>query len=477
MNTIYHHPLALRWNRLACDAIYYTKTPPTLAARALAMVHTAIYDAWTCYSGGNCVSTTTFTRLKRPEEEWTQQNREIAFSFAAWHVLEALFAEYLPQEHKQMFASLLKEVGCAFEDQTPGIKTPQGIGILSARLVLESRLGDGSNPQGKFADYTGYVPTNEPPPVKPLINVGKWQPQVDDGGRIQKFVTPHWGLVKPFALEWGGQFRPPAPIAAFECMPPAPNAPYTARFVQQARKITQISECLTEEQKLIAEYWAGMHEDKVEDSTFTARHGYWTVPPAQSCRMARQFAKKHNFANGNVIKMFFALTNALLDASIVAWDAKEYYDYCRPVSVIHEIFDETSFKAWGGPCRGTVQMEGEGWEPYLQCTPPFPEYPSGHSTFSRATAEIIHSFWGDCEYGECVTFPPCSSVIEPDCTPAQEITLTWRTLHEAAEQAGMSRRYGGIHFEEGDVRGRELGKKVADCVWRKVCRYFDGLPA
>ena len=193
--------------------------------------------------------------------------------------------------------------------------------------------------------------------------------------------------------------------------------------------------------------------------------------------MARYFAEKHAFSNGNVIKMFFALTNALLDASIAAWDAKQHYDYGRPVSIIHDLFDETMINAWGGACRGAIQMKGECWEPYLGFTPPFAEYPSGHSAFSLATAEIIHCFWGDSDYGECVVFPECSSFIEPECTPANEITLTWRTLHEAADQAGMSGRYGGIHFEDGDVRGRELGKKVAHCVWRKVCRYFDGMPA
>ncbi len=468
MNTPYQPPLALQWNRLACDAIYYAKTPPTLAARALAMVHTAMYDAWTSYVEGDFVSTTTIDRLKRPKEERTRPNREIAFSFAACRVLEELFADYLPQDHKQMFFNLLKEVGCTFDDQTPDITTPQGIGILSARLVIESRQGDGSNPQGRFADYTGYKPVER--------DVERWQPQVEDSGCIQKFLTPHWGLIRPFALEWGGQFRPPTPISAYECRPPAPDTSYTSEFIDQARKVIQISECLTEEEKLIAEYWAGMHEDKVADSTFTAGHSYWTVPPAQNCRMARYFAERHTFSNANVVKMFFALTNALLDASIAAWDAKQYYDYCRPGSVIHELFKGKDIKAWIGPCRGADKMEGQCWKPYLGFTPPFAEYPSGHSTFSRATAEIIHYFWGDCEYGECVMFPECSSFIEPDCTPAKEITLTWRTLHEAADQAGMSRRYGGIHFEAGDLCGRKLGKQVADCVWRKVCRYFDGMP-
>jgi len=118
-------------------------------------------------------------------------------------------------------------------------------------------------------------------------------------------------------------------------------------------------------------------------------------------------------------------------------------------------------------------MQGEGWCSYLP-TPPFAEYPSGQSTFSYAFAEIVRCFCGDDEYRECVTFPACSSVIEPDCTPAEELTLSWNTVAEAAEQASLSRRYGGTHFCDGDMQGRELGKKVARVVWGKACFYFDG---
>ncbi len=458
-------PLALRWNRLACDAIYHAKLPPTLAARTLAMVHTAMYDAWTAYSGGCYISTTTGDRLKRPEDEHAKENREIAFSFAAWRVLEALFAGHLKEEQlSQMVAPLFGTLdGCHLGDKTLDVTTPQGIGNLSAKLVVECRRGDGSNPD-KYSDYTGYQPVNPPPPER-LVVVDRWQPQLDDTKRPQKFLHPHWGLVKPFALECGGQLRPP---------PPAPAG--SGQFRAQMAEIIGISAGLTDREKLIAEYWAGMHEDKFEDSPVTSASGnaYWTVPPVQCCRIARSVARKHCFRNSNVIKMFFALSNALLDASIAAWDCKVHYDYGRPDSVIRHVMDEENFSAWGGPCRGPVEMEGEGWCPYVP-TPPFAEYPSGHSTFSHALAEIVHCFHGNDDYGECVTFPARSSVVEPDCTPSAEVTLTWDTLREAADQAGMSRRYAGIHFCDGDMRGRELGKEVARVVWRKICCYFRGI--
>ena len=457
-------PFALQLNRLACDAIFYAQLPPTLAARALAMVHTAMYDAWTAYTGGCYISTTTGDRLKRLEAEHTRENREIAFSYAAWRVMEALFAEYFKEEDlKEQFAPLLGSLeGCRIDDRTLDVETPQGVGNLTAKLILESRHGDGSNPN-EYADYTGYQPVNPPPPER-VVEVDRWQPQLEGTKRPQKFLHPHWGLVRPFGLECGGQLRPP---------PPAPAE--SGQFRAQMAEIIRISAGLDDREKLIAEYWAGMHEDKFEDSPATPKSGcaYWTVPPVQCCRIARYVATKNGFRNSNVIKMFFALSNALLDASIVVWDGKVHYDYSRPDSVIRHLKDDEKFKAWGGPCRGTVEMQGEGWYPYLP-TPPFAEYPSDISAFSHALAELVRCFCSNDEYGECVTFSAHSSVVEPDCTPTEAFTLTWNTLREAADQASMSGRYGGIHFCHGDMQGRELGKGVARMVWRKVCSYFRG---
>ncbi|HNA28213.1 MAG TPA: vanadium-dependent haloperoxidase [Nitrospira sp.] len=460
-------PLALQWNRFVCDVISDARLPPTLAARTLAMVHTAMYDAWTAYTGDCYISTTTGDRLKRPEAEHTKENREIAFSYAAWRVLDALFADSFKKGELQekvapLWAGLKR---CRLEDVTLDVTTPQGIGNLSAKLIVECRRGDGSNPD-KYSDYTGYQPVNPPPPEL-VVEVDRWQPQLDSAKRPQKFLHPHWGLVKTFSLECGGQLRLP---------PPAPAG--SGRFRAQMEDIIRISAGLTDREKLIAEYWAGMHEDKVEDTPVPTgtEHRYWTVPPVQCCRIARYVATRNCFRNSNVIKMFFAVSNALLDASIAAWDCKAHYDYCRPDSVIRHVKDDEQFEAWGGPCRGTVEMEGEGWCPYIP-TPPFAEYPSGHSTFSHALAEILRCFCGNDEYGECITFPAGSSVVEPNCTPAEELTLTWYTLGEAADQAGMSRRYGGIHFCDGDMNGRQLGKEVARLVWRKVCCYFRGIPS
>jgi hypothetical protein len=99
-------------------------------------------------------------------------------------------------------------------------------------------------------------------------------------------------------------------------------------------------------------------------------------------------------------------------------------------------------------------------------TPPFPEYVSGHSTFSAAGAKVITTFLGSDNFGASVTVPAGTSRIEPRTpehpgTPAKDVTLYWPTFSAAANEAGMSRRYGGIHFESGDLHGRSLGRRSA----------------
>jgi hypothetical protein len=177
------------------------------------------------------------------------------------------------------------------------------------------------------------------------------------------------------------------------------------------------------------------------------------------------------------VKMFFALSNALFDAGIAAWDMKRTYDSVRPTTAIPFLFTGKKIRSWGGPGKGTVEMDGSQWVPYQATTtptPPFPDYVSGHSTYSAAAALILATWTGGDRFGYSVALPSGSSKIEPGITPAHTITLSWKTFTDAADEAGMSRRYGGIHFRRADLAGRELGRLVASKVWIHAQSYFDG---
>jgi hypothetical protein len=107
-------------------------------------------------------------------------------------------------------------------------------------------------------------------------------------------------------------------------------------------------------------------------------------------------------------------------------------------------------------------------------TPAFPEFVSGHSTFSAAGAEILRRFTGSDAYGASYTRPAQSALIEPARTPETDVTLSWDTFSDAADQAGLSRRYGGIHFEAGDLAGRAMGRQVASLTWSRVQGHLSG---
>ena len=175
--------------------------------------------------------------------------------------------------------------------------------------------------------------------------------------------------------------------------------------------------------------------------------------------------------------MFFAMTNAMFDASIAVWDCKRAFDYVRPITAIRFLMAGQQIRAWGGPFKGTLTIPGEQWQAYqtgAQPTPAFPEFSSGHSAFSAAAAEVLRSYTGSDTFNESVTIKAGSSGVESGAVPAQDITLSWSTFSEAADQAGMSRRYGGIHFREGDLQSRAMGRLVGAQAWAKAKTYFDG---
>jgi hypothetical protein len=130
--------------------------------------------------------------------------------------------------------------------------------------------------------------------------------------------------------------------------------------------------------------------------------------------------------------------------------------------------------AWGGPYQGTREIDGSQWRPYIP-TPPFPEYVSGHSTFSAAGAQVLRMLTGRGDFGATVRIPAGASRIEPGAVPAREVVLRWSTFDEAADQAGYARRLGGIHFLTGDLDGRLAGRRVAARVVARAQEYFNGL--
>jgi len=263
--------------------------------------------------------------------------------------------------------------------------------------------------------------------------------------------------VTPFAMESGDEYR--WLMGRF-----GPATYGSKEYQEQAEELIAMSAGLTDKQKMIAEYWSdGPNSEQ---------------PPGHWALFAQWVSERDHHTLDDDVKMFFALSNAIFDAGIAAWDAKRAYDSVRPITAIPVLFRGQTIHSWGGPGKGTVEMDGSQWIPYQPATfptPPFPDYVSGHSTYSAAAATILKLFSGSDHFGYSVTLAAGSSKIEPGATPAHAVTLTWETFTDAANEAGISRRYGGIHFRAADLAGRLLGRMVAAKAWSKAQSYFDGV--
>jgi len=162
---------------------------------------------------------------------------------------------------------------------------------------------------------------------------------------------------------------------------------------------------------------------------------------------------------------------------VACWDAKRAFDSARPITAIHHLFADEEVKAWAGPYEGKGKIKGADWRPYQAAnvvTPPFPEYLSGHSTFSAASAEVLKRFTGSDAFGASATQLAGSSRVEPGAVPKKDVILTWRTFSDAANEAGISRLYGGIHFAQGDLDGRAMGRQIGTQAWDRAREYIRG---
>ena len=440
--------VVVRFNSAALEAIRETHPGPPVVARALAVLHTCMYDAWAAYD--KRAAGLHFTEQIPPRDVGGSRKKaqEEAVAFAAHRALVDLFPQ---REQVAGFDALMASLGLDPAGVTPDLSTPGGVGLAAAEAVLDFRHRDGSNQLGRppYSDTSGYRPVNDPDHI---VDPDRWQPlRVSDGHGgtvVQRFVTPHWGGVTPFALASRSQFEPTD----------GPARAGTRRYREQAQEVVDYTAELDDERKAIAEYWADGPSSE--------------LPPGHWALFAQFVSRRDRNSVAEDVKMFFAMSNAILDASIACWDAKRTFDYVRPVTAIRYAFAGERVRTWGGRT-----IPGSEWRPYQAptvVTPPFPEYFSGHSTFSAAGAETLKRFTGSDRFGASVTIPAGSSRVEPGAVPARDVTLSWDTFTDAADQAGISRRFGGIHFQQGDLDGRRVGRLVAAQAWDRSQALFEG---
>jgi hypothetical protein len=441
--------VVLRWDEELLQSIRANPaaTGPTVTARAIGVVHTSMFDAWAAYDA-RAVGTRYGDKLRRPPAERTLENKNKAVSFAAYTTLVDLFPA-----RANDFALQMKELGYVVDGSDTS--TPAKIGLTTAQAVIAFRHKDGANQLGGYTDTTGYQPVNTPDEVR---DRWRWQPlRVPLGtGNPQRALTPQWVEVIPFGMSSQSGRDIPGP-------PRLPGGEFSTEDIETA---VQDTANLDDPSKIKAEYWADGPRSEFPP-------GHWAV-------FAQALSRQRRHSLDDDVKLFFTLGNALMDASIAAWFWKYKWDYVRPITGIREHYRGRQVTSWLGPYRGYGLVKGEHWIPYQELnvvTPPFPEYVSGHSTFSAAGARVLVTFTGSNAFGASVTVRAGESRIEPRTptqpgTPAKDVTLSWPTFTAAADEAGWSRRYGGIHFESGDLHGRSLGNAIGGDAWTKAQSYI-----
>lgn len=441
---------AYQWGKITLEATANdTETfrpRPTVTARMLGLVWTAVFDAWSRYD--EKARPIYLRQVERvPEEQRTVKNKEIAISYAAYRAM----LEYFYSD-STMLRNKMKEFGLDPDNKSTDPTTPEGIGNLAAKTIIEARLNDGSNQAGtmpgsngkSYADYTGYMPVNS---ADTLNDIKRWQPKYFADGKGGKFapacLTPHWGKVKPLLLDSGSQFR---------CQPPP--AIGSAQLEKEVKEVVELQAALTNEQKALVEFMR-------DGPKSVQQAGHWLI-------FAQDVSVRDNHTLDQDVKMYFAVEAAAMDGFIACWDTKMEYDFARPYTLVHYYFKDKTIKGWGGPEKGMIEMPGREWRPYSPETflcPPFPSYISGHSSISGACAEILRLFTGSDKFGVEVKRKP-GEMTEPDRMGA-EVTLSFPTFTETANMAGLSRVLGGYHIQCENEEGLKLGRNVAALVWQK----------
>lgn len=390
---------------------------------------------------------------RRPAEEHTTRNKNIAVIYAAFTSLNVVFPQY-----KSAWIRMMESAGLDPNNTTEDPATPSGIGILAAKNAYAARKHDGTNREGDeggrqynrqpYSDYTGYKPVNS---AYELRNPSRWQPNTisrRDVYTIQGFATPQFGRVKPFSFDSPEQFQ----------VPPPPNNYYLDRkgYRDQADEVLKASASLDDRQKMSAELFDG------------------SLRPFGIA--AHRIIDRLNTEDA----VHFAVTTdvAAFDTAIASWYFMRKYDSVRPFSAIRQLYGEKKVTAWGGPGKGTVSdITGDEWRSYLSTlstASASPGYPSVNTAVCLAYAQDARRFTGSDELDIYVPAPRGSSLVESGVTPASDMALHWSNFTDWASDCGKSRVWGGENFPSAIEAANQYGSQIGDLAYDFIQRKLNG---
>jgi membrane-associated phospholipid phosphatase len=394
--------VVLDWNALALDAVRESNSAPTLSTRNLAILNLAMWEAFNAVEP-RCQPY--HFDLDPPAGALA----EAAVVGAGYQAIRLLYPSYSAR------ADDLLAVWLESTPATDGRAAGLAFGSEVAGMMHDLRAGDGS------ATQVPYLPSDDP---------GEWRRTPP---YFRPPLDPHWRYVEPFALREVEPFVAPPP--------PDMRSPAYARAFEEVRVLGALESALrTEEQSLIAVFWS--------DFSYTA------MPPGHWYEIAAGILLDRAESVARSARLMALLSLAQADAAVVCWEGKYRHNFWRPITAIRRAGEDAN-------AGTTAEPEWDSW----LIAPNFPEYPSGHSTFSMAAAEVIAGFYGT----DAVSFSATS-----DSAPGER--RYYDSLRGCAEEVGLSRIYGGIHFEFANREGKRSGALVAQEVSRHQLLPLEELP-
>jgi membrane-associated phospholipid phosphatase len=273
-----------------------------------------------------------------------------------------------------------------------------------------------------WAKLDNYTHTRTLPRFTASRDAGAWQQTAPD---YMEAIEPYWNQLRTMVLDKPGTMTIPAPVKY-----------KSEQFMNACKEVVDAQKNLTQDQNWIANFW-----DCNPFATRTVGHLVYSIkkisPGGHWMGISRIAIGKTKQALVPALATYSLVSVALFDAFIACWDVKYKVNYIRPVTAIQ-------------------QLMLPSWDPVLQ-TPPFPEYPSGHSVISMASAVVLTN-----TFGEQFAYTDNSE------KPYGVESRNYSSFYDAASEAAISRLYGGIHFREAIENGSALGKKIGTYVIQKV---------
>jgi hypothetical protein len=445
------------WNQIAVDASGLDHTPPVApeetrvfgeqlgpgrAARAMAIVHLAIFEVVNAVEGDD----RSYIGLRHAKLGTSLQ---AGVAQAAHDTLASLF----PSQAASFDTILAEDL-----DEIPeGHLKTNGIalGKRAASAILAARANDGSERPGPREPRVGmeFLTSNDP---------GKWRQ--DPISMIPIALGAYWGEVKPFVLERADQFRVPPP-------PRLDSREYAVAFDEVKMLggdglVTPTTR--TAEQTQIGIYWA-------YDGTPSL-----CAPPRLYNQIAMQIAHKMGTDNDvtELARLLALVHVAMADAGIAVWESKYYYQYWRPVTGIREADEHTgpSDLGDGNPATAGDPAYSPLGAPASNLTgpnftPPFPAYPSGHAGFGGALFEMLRNFYRTDRIPFTFVSDEFNGVTRDNAGNVRPLVRrSFSSLSQAEEENGQSRIYLGIHWSFDKTEGIAQGRRVADYVFKNMLR-------